>query len=152
MHEGESEVSLPEEDVVQPEMRDFNAPMFHPVVGLTTLQRRGSLTVPASLRQAIGLTDNTKCLIASQADGTVTLRLMPPPTVWFARHDAHVITSASIEPQEAVPKRWLDTATILRAQAYPDGAQRRWFVDGDQGFVTARVDPGVRVVTERKLH
>jgi len=143
MSDGELQDVMPEDNTMFPDIESDNGPIFHPVVALTTVQRRGSLTVPAALRQALDFQDNARCLLASQADGTVRLRVMPPPVVWFAQHDARVSETPPIAPSDAVPKRWLDTATLLRAQAYPDSSQRRWFVEGDRGFVTARVDPVV---------
>ncbi|NMP25080.1 hypothetical protein [Sulfobacillus harzensis] len=113
-----------------------------PTVAIAKYQSsRGVVTVPVALRRAFLVPDDGKLVVTSNEDGSVTMRPAPAPETWFARYDALVAADHGEPAADDLPKRWVNTATLIRAQVYAEGPQRRWFEECDRGFVSARVDP-----------
>ncbi len=119
-----------------------NAANYRPTVAIAKYQSsRGVVTVPVALRRAFLVPDDGKLVVTSNADGSVTMRPAPAPDTWFARYDALVTADQGEPATDDLPKRWVNTETLIRAQVYAEGPQRQWFGECERGFVSARVDP-----------
>ncbi len=56
-------------------------------VWVTAIQRRGTVTLPAEVRQTMDLPDGSRLLVTRPAADTLVARVLPPSAVWFARFD-----------------------------------------------------------------
>ena len=136
--------SAPTDEVarIPPALDDAPSPGW-PAVGLATLQKRGTLTIPTPLRARLHLPDGARVILRTESATTVRVDVLPPPRDWLASWDDRVPTPPPVEDASGTPTRWLDTDTLLRAQAFPQGAARAWLAECDQGFHPVRIDPAV---------
>lgn len=118
-------------------------PLTIPRVALVVIQRRGVINLPVALRETFRWSEGQRALVTAKDGETITLTAALGPDALFARHDGRVTVPDSLKPSEALPRRWLDPETVLRAQAWPDSPQRDWFIRCDGGFVSARLDPSL---------
>lgn len=114
-----------------------------PTIAVALLQRRGVLSVPMALREALHWAEGQRVLMTAADAGTLTVQAALAPEAFFARYDPQVSVPDTLPRSETVPRRWLDVDTLRRAQAWPDSPQRAWFIRCDGGFVSARLDPSL---------
>lgn len=134
-------LSTPTSKLGPPHESPFDNAQFSITVAVTSMQKRGLMSIPASLRDAMNLNATNRVLLVRHQPHAFLVVDAPDPLTLFTRHDGTLSALADLQPSEAVPGRWLDVPTILRAQQYPDSVQRRWFVECNDGFVSVRVDP-----------
>ena len=107
---------------------------------LTTLQKRGALTIPGADRTHLGWTDGQLLLTTVMASDRLLLRAIPDAdTLWPQYEDAY---AASLAETTAPPSgRWIPPQALWHAQADPASPWRPLWQALSRGMQTRRCDP-----------
>ena len=110
---------------------------------LTTLQKRGALTVPGTDRTHLGWTDGQLLLTTVLAPDRLLLRAIPDAdTFWPQYASAYASTSAlSSETPSALAGRWIPPQALWHAQTDPASPWRPLWQGLSHGMQTRRCDP-----------
>lgn len=109
---------------------------------LTTLQKRGALTVPQGDRTALHWCDGQLILTTVQPPDTLCLRAIPDAETLFARHAAGSGSDISntVPPTSGV---WIPAAALWHAHAQPTSPWRPIWQALSHGMSTRRCDPTI---------
>ena len=110
-------------------------------MALTTLQKRGALTVPVPDRTHLGWIDGQLLLTTVLAPDRLLLRAIPDAdTLWGQYHAAYVPLPLS-PAMPPLTGRWLPPQALWHAQADPASPWRPLWQALSRGMQTRRCDP-----------
>ena len=111
-------------------------------MALTTLQKRGSLTVPQPDRAGLGWTEGQLLLTTVAPPDRLCLRAIPDADQLFAAAQPDCIAPVP-DPAPPVTGRWIPAPALWHAQGDPASAWRPLWQALSHGMQTKRCDPTI---------
>jgi len=108
---------------------DAHSVLAHPAFSffpsaVVTLQKQGTVTIPPEFRPATHDASPLRLWLRMGPHDSLWLEPLWDPMTLFTRHDSAVALSEPLATAPVLPTRWLDTLTVLQAQAHPDHPAR----------------------------